>query len=116
MSMKFLKSYQRKKLFVASLKPGDTYRVKSGDTVYSIARRSGVSPQDLADANGLDDVGQVKLGQELVIPGKHTQKRSHKQPVRVASIDRKAGLSKLEQKSSKAPVPVRKKTGCEKQD
>lgn len=98
-----------KRTVVASLKPGDTYRVKSGDTVYSIARRSGVSPQDLADANGLDDVGQVKLGQELVIPGKHTQKRSHKQPVRVASIDRKAGLSKLEQKSSKAPVPVRKK-------
>ncbi|MBO6548486.1 MAG: peptidoglycan DD-metalloendopeptidase family protein [Rhizobiales bacterium] len=94
-----------KRTAIASLKPGDSYRVKSGDTVYNIARRAGVSPQELADANGLDNVGQVKLGQELVIPGKQAKKR----PVRVASIDRKAGLSNLDKKSAKAPVPVRKK-------
>jgi len=89
---------------VASLKPGDSYRVKKGDTIYSIARRSSVSPQDLADANGLDDVSQVKLGQELVIPGKAKRKT----PVRVASIDKKAGLSNLDKKSAKAPIPKRK--------
>lgn|GEM_PF-184550 len=97
-----------KKSVVTALKAGDRYRVKSGDTVYSIARRSGVSPQDLADANGLDNVGQVKLGQELVIPGKQAQKK----PVRVASIDRNAGISKLAQKPSKTPVPIRKKVAA----
>ena len=89
---------------VARLKAGDSYRVKKGDTIYSIARRSGVSPQELADANGLDDVSQVKFGQELVIPGKENRKS----PIRVASIDRKAGLSNLDKKSAKAPLPKRK--------
>lgn len=93
---------------VSGLKAGDRYRVKSGDTVYSIARRSGVSPKELADANGLDNLSQVKLGQELTIPGKQSQRK----PVRVASIDRKAGLNKIERRSAarKTPVPVRKKT------
>lgn len=86
-----------------TLKAGSTYRVQRGDTVYNIARRAGVKPGDLAEANGLSDVSSVNLGQELTIPGKNRIEK----PVRVASIDRKAGLKKAQ--SRKAPVPVRKK-------
>jgi LysM repeat protein len=45
------------------------YVVRSGDTVYSIARRFGVSLQALATANSLPASFAIKIGQLLVIPG-----------------------------------------------
>lgn len=50
---------------------GTTHVVQAGDTVYSIARRYGVTPQAIIDANNLQVSGNVvyiSLGQELVIP------------------------------------------------
>ncbi len=51
---------------------GDTYRVRSGDSLYGIAQRLKVDPQALADANGIDDPAKIKLGQVLNIPGSAT--------------------------------------------
>ena len=45
------------------------YRVQSGDTLWSIALRFGVSVDALAEANGISDPGQLVVGQELIIPG-----------------------------------------------
>lgn len=45
------------------------YVVKSGDTIYSIARSLGVQPQALQDANGLSDPSKLKVGQSLTLPG-----------------------------------------------
>jgi LysM repeat protein len=44
--------------------------VRSGDTVYSIGRTFGVSPDAIVAANGLADPNQLALGQKLVIPPK----------------------------------------------
>lgn len=85
------------------LKAGDSYRVASGDTVYSIARRAGISPSELAEANGIDDHSQVRLGQELVIPGKGSKRKA----VQVASIDKKAGLRSVANEPIKS-MPVKK--------
>lgn len=46
-----------------------TYRVRSGDTLASIARRHGVSQSQIAAANGLSDRNRLSLGQTLRIPG-----------------------------------------------
>ena len=47
---------------------GGSYTVASGDTLYSISRRSGVSVDRIKEANGLDD-GMIRTGQTLTIPG-----------------------------------------------
>src|SRR5205814_1216050 len=45
-----------------------TYVVQTGDTIYSIARRNGVSVDAILWANKLTDPNVVKVGQKLVIP------------------------------------------------
>jgi murein DD-endopeptidase MepM/ murein hydrolase activator NlpD len=45
-----------------------TYVVQTGDTIYSIARRNGVSVDAILWANKLTDANVVKVGQKLVIP------------------------------------------------
>lgn len=44
------------------------YRVKKGDTIWSLARTHGVSTKALLEANGLNDKDVLKLGQELRVP------------------------------------------------
>ncbi|WP_026824607.1 LysM peptidoglycan-binding domain-containing protein [Exiguobacterium marinum] len=46
-----------------------TYTVKSGDTLYSIARTYGVTVSDLAAANNITNVNLISVGQVLNIPG-----------------------------------------------
>jgi murein DD-endopeptidase MepM/ murein hydrolase activator NlpD len=45
-----------------------TYAVQAGDTLFSIARRHGVSVDALLWANNLTDANVLKQGQQLVIP------------------------------------------------
>ena len=47
-----------------------TYKVKSGDSLYSIARASKVPVATLAKANGITEKSTLKIGQKLYIPGK----------------------------------------------
>lgn len=49
---------------------GGSYKVTSGDTLYSIARRHNVSIDALSAANGLGQSTNIKIGQNLVIPGR----------------------------------------------
>lgn len=42
--------------------------VQSGDSLYGIARRAGVSPAVLMQANGITDANNIKIGQTLKIP------------------------------------------------
>lgn len=48
---------------------GPTHLVAYGESLYSIARKYGVSAQALADANGITINSWVYAGQRLVIPG-----------------------------------------------
>jgi membrane-bound lytic murein transglycosylase D len=45
-----------------------TYTVRSGDTLYSIAQRHGVTPSAIADLNGLRDRHKLSIGQRLRLP------------------------------------------------
>lgn len=46
-----------------------TYKVESGDTYYSIARKYGVKVSEIYSANGLTDKDTLKIGQSLKISG-----------------------------------------------
>ena len=49
--------------------PDGSYTVRAGDSIYSIARKHGVRPEDIAAANGMTDVTKVNFGQTLRMPG-----------------------------------------------
>lgn len=49
---------------------GDSYRVRSGDTLWSISRKFGVSADSLKKANSLGRRSVIKPGQRLTIPSK----------------------------------------------
>ena len=48
------------------------YTVTPGDSVYSIARKYGVSPSEIIQANRLENPDALVVGQTLVIPGNFT--------------------------------------------
>lgn len=53
----------------ASAPAAATYVVVPGDTVWSIARRHGVTVSSVVQANGLDSRALIRIGQRLTLPG-----------------------------------------------
>jgi LysM repeat protein len=47
---------------------GETYVVREGDSLSSIAARFGVSQEAIQRANGITDPNSIFAGQELIIP------------------------------------------------
>jgi LysM repeat protein len=83
----------------------EIYKVKRGDSVAAIAKKHGISPQSLKEANGLKG-SALKTGQALVIPKRAKQKTAesgksssstHSYTVKrgdtISSISRETGLS-----------------------
>ncbi len=50
--------------------PAKTYTVQKGDSFYTIARRHGITIDELTAANNLGKNAAIRPGQKLVIPGK----------------------------------------------
>jgi len=48
---------------------GLIYLVEPDDTLISVGERFGVSPEVIAAANGMPDIGPILAGEELIIPG-----------------------------------------------
>ena len=44
------------------------YTIAKGDTLIPIARKFGVTVQEIIDANGIDDPRRLSIGQEIIIP------------------------------------------------
>ncbi|TWT27871.1 LysM peptidoglycan-binding domain-containing protein [Planomicrobium sp. CPCC 101110] len=51
---------------------GTKYTVKAGDTLYSIAKKHGVTVAALAKANNISNYNLIRVGQVLIIPAKIT--------------------------------------------
>lgn len=49
---------------------GSKYTVKSGDTLYSIAKKYNITVKALAQANNITNYNLIRVGQVLTIPGK----------------------------------------------
>ena len=61
-----VKNYNTKQ--IKSFSEKKTVKVERGDTVYSIAKRNGISIRDLILRNGLVAPYKILVGQKLVIP------------------------------------------------
>jgi LysM repeat protein len=57
---------------------GDVYIVKSGDTLYKIAKAYGKSVSELAAHNAIVDPSRIYAGQQIKIPGTYTPPASAK--------------------------------------
>lgn len=55
---------------VADVTPASTYAVKSGDSLWTIAKKNGLTVADLAAANNLKASASLHEGQKLLIPAK----------------------------------------------
>jgi lipoprotein NlpD len=51
----------------AEVQPPNTYIVRKGDTLYSIAQSNGVSQKDLAEWNNIQDPAAIQVGQQLLL-------------------------------------------------
>lgn len=68
----------------ARQKAQQSYQVKKGDTILSIAKRHEVSGQDLIAYNQLGRTAVIKVGQRLVIPAPEGKRSSQNSKTRVA--------------------------------
>jgi murein DD-endopeptidase MepM/ murein hydrolase activator NlpD len=66
---------------------GGSYRVQSGDTLYSIARRFGTDARSLAELNGMSADEQLRAGRRLRLPGGSEDKLAA-HPNRLATAER----------------------------
>ncbi|MGH7959150.1 MAG: LysM peptidoglycan-binding domain-containing protein, partial [Opitutaceae bacterium] len=57
---------------VADVTPATSYTVKSGDNLWTIARRNNITLAQLTAANRLSANATLRPGQKLIIPGKST--------------------------------------------
>lgn len=46
----------------------NTYKVERGDTIYSVAQKAGVSPQQIMKVNGINDPKKLLIGMTLKMP------------------------------------------------
>ncbi|MGC9004616.1 MAG: LysM peptidoglycan-binding domain-containing protein [bacterium] len=58
-----------KKPIASFPKKGIMYQVRAGDTLWTIGRRFGVSPQKIAEANNIGLNKTLQIGEKLLIPG-----------------------------------------------
>lgn len=63
-------------LLAVSLQAASTYKVQSGDTLSSIARKNGTTPAKLMSDNGLKNANMLLVGQTLKIPSGSSQPTS----------------------------------------
>lgn len=93
------------------------YRVSDGDTLYRIARRYGVTPQDIARLNGIFDPRSLRAGQTLRMPqGARPPAPGYRpvQPERAAAQPEWARPSWTRPSwTRQAPPPVRTQFGVE---
>ncbi len=60
----------------ADVQPIETYTVKSGDSLWSIARKHGISDKELAAANNFQIGSVLPVGKKLIIPAKVSAAKS----------------------------------------
>ena len=54
-------------LLAASLQAASSYKVQSGDTLSSIARKTGTTANKIMQANGISNPNKLRVGQVLKI-------------------------------------------------
>ena len=74
--------------------------VQKGESLTKIAKKAGVSVNDLKRANGIDDGNKIKAGEKIKIPTKAEAKAAAANEKKSSKSDKKSGGSKSSGKSS----------------
>ncbi len=77
-----------------------SHQVRPGDTLYSIARKYGVSPQELARHNALPNPDQLEVGQQVRIPAGQVRQTAVLSKPRASASRRSAATAR---ESSRTP-------------
>jgi len=72
-----------KEAIPAPAKGGTYHRVIKGETLWRIAKDNGVDLDALVEANGLTRAGNIRVGQDILIPGKPGQPVTNVTPLTV---------------------------------
>jgi len=86
----------------------DTYRhtIASGESLYTIARRYDVSATDIVSANNLDAPDRIRVGQQLIIPGRpDLLAQRGQQNQQVASVGGSQTLTTPNGQAATTPTP-----------
>lgn len=87
-----------------------THHVEKGDTLYRISRAYGVSVEDLMVANRIEDPRELKVGEDLVVPGAKEKKRVEQADSPEPTPTRTLSEAEAEQRPPKS-VKVGRKDG-----
>jgi murein DD-endopeptidase MepM/ murein hydrolase activator NlpD len=87
-----------------------THRVAPGETLYRIARAYGVTVEELMVANHIDDPRELRVGEELAVPGATQKKQVDPRDSPEPEPRRAIGAGGAEQRQAKA-VQVGRKDG-----
>jgi len=90
---------------VAPIDSGDSYTVKPGDTLGSIAKRAGVKIPDLMDLNGISDPRKLAAGQVLKMPNGSNMSASSTPSTPPSSASRAAATPGMD--GPPAPIVVK---------
>ena len=101
---------QRNDAKVASSDRG-VYTVASGDSLYAIARKNGVTTEALRQANGLDKSATLKIGQKLRIPSGSVAAAPKVDPTSTGSTPpaKQTQTAAVEKPAAKAKEPAESK-------
>lgn len=85
---------------VSNVVPVTTYTVVRGDSLWSIAKRNGLSVVELSTANNLRASATLQLGQKLIIPGKAVTAETTTQSADMTSVESKPAAATGSSKES----------------
>jgi len=89
---------------VDNVVPATTYTVVRGDSLWSIAKRNGLSVADLSAANNLRASATLQLGQKLIIPGKANTLNDEATPALAAPAVKQLSVATVAPKGNKESI------------
>ncbi len=93
--------------------PGVIHHVESGENLYRIGLRYGVSINQIVKANGIRDVTKLRPGQRLYIPGARKRLRAGANEMRHGSSSASGGSGNLDEARRRARMSARQQTSLQ---
>ncbi|MCP4907610.1 MAG: LysM peptidoglycan-binding domain-containing M23 family metallopeptidase [bacterium] len=93
--------------------PGVIHHVEAGENLYRIGLRYGVSSKQIARANGIRDVTNLRIGQRLFIPGVRTRLRAGAGSAGQNSSSNARGAGNLDEARRRARKSARQQTSLQ---
>jgi murein DD-endopeptidase MepM/ murein hydrolase activator NlpD len=93
--------------------PGVIHHVEAGENLYRIGLRYGVTAKDVARANGIRDVTNLRVGQRLYIPGARRRIRGSAYGSARAPSSTSGGSANLDEARRRARKSARQQTSLQ---